>query len=47
MKFSHKILVYFPHESQENAKVDHPNVHVQIQLESLIAYLQVGKEKKI
>ena len=27
MKFSHKILVYFPHESQENAKVNHPNVY--------------------
>ena len=27
MKFSHEILVYFPHESQENAKVNHPTEH--------------------
>ena len=28
MESSHKIEVYFPHESQENAKVDHPNGQV-------------------
>ena len=26
IKFSHKILVYFPHESYENDKVDHPTM---------------------